>query len=190
SASGFNVRLRQWRFSAANRRTASEIAGIFTNGRLLLPKSHGAHTIECARLHPEEWKMAKLIEHGLSFTEQRPDGSHKLGKRAVVIGPGIGGLATAGALAQYFEHVDILERDRLAAAAGSAPAWPARRRPSRARSDLPRFRERSRRSRRRPGRVRARRSVRAARCRRAAEAGFRNINTVRNAAADRAGAAA
>src|SRR5580693_5702807 len=57
SASGFNVRLRQWRLSAANRRTASEIAGIFTNGRLLLPKSHGARTIECARLHPEEWKM-------------------------------------------------------------------------------------------------------------------------------------
>ena len=43
--------------------------------------------------------MAKLIEHGLSFTEQRPDGSHKLGKRAVIIGAGIGGLATAGALA-------------------------------------------------------------------------------------------
>ena len=39
--------------------------------------------------------MAELIEHGLSFTEQRPDGSHKLGKRAVVIGAGIGGLATA-----------------------------------------------------------------------------------------------
>jgi hypothetical protein len=45
--------------------------------------------------------MAKLIEHGLSFTEQRPDGSHKLGKRAVVIGAGIGGLATAGALARF-----------------------------------------------------------------------------------------
>lgn len=58
--------------------------------------------------------MAELIEHRLSFTEQRPDGSHKLGKRAVVIGAGIGGLATAGALAQYFEQVDILERDRLA----------------------------------------------------------------------------
>ena len=41
--------------------------------------------------------MAELIEHGLSFTEQRPDGSHKLGKRAVIIGAGIGGLATAGA---------------------------------------------------------------------------------------------
>ena len=41
--------------------------------------------------------MAELIEYGLSFTEQRPDGSHKLGKRAVIIGAGIGGLATAGA---------------------------------------------------------------------------------------------
>jgi len=63
--------------------------------------------------------MAKLIEHGLSFTERRPDGSHKVSKRAAVIGAGIGGLATAGALAQYFEQVDILERDRLAATAGS-----------------------------------------------------------------------
>ena len=34
--------------------------------------------------------MAELIEHGLSFTEQRPDGSHQVGKRAVVIGAGIG----------------------------------------------------------------------------------------------------
>ena len=63
--------------------------------------------------------MAELLEHGLSFTEQKPSGSHKLGKRAVVIGAGIGGLATAGALAPYFEQVDILERDRLAATAGS-----------------------------------------------------------------------
>ena len=73
--------------------------------------------------------MAKLIEHGLSFTEHRPGGSHKLGKRAVVIGAGIGGLATAGALAQYFEQVDILERDRLAATAGSRSGTPQDRHP-------------------------------------------------------------
>ena len=73
--------------------------------------------------------MAELIEHGLSFTEQRPDGSHKVGKRAVVIGAGIGGLATAGALARYFEQVDILERDRLAATAGSRSGTPQDRHP-------------------------------------------------------------
>ncbi|HJZ14926.1 MAG TPA: NAD(P)-binding protein, partial [Stellaceae bacterium] len=73
--------------------------------------------------------MAELIEHGLSFTEQRPDGSHKLGKRAVVIGAGIGGLATAGALARYFEQVDILERDRLAATAASRSGTPQDRHP-------------------------------------------------------------
>ena len=73
--------------------------------------------------------MAELIEHGLSFTEQRPDGSHKLGTRAVVIGAGIGGLATAGALARYFEQVDILERDRLAATAGSRSGTPQDRHP-------------------------------------------------------------
>ena len=73
--------------------------------------------------------MAKLIEHGLSFTEQRPDGSHKVGKRAVVIGAGIGGLATAGALAQYFEQVDILERDRLATSVASRSGTPQDRHP-------------------------------------------------------------
>ena len=73
--------------------------------------------------------MAELIEHRLSFTEQRPDGSHKLGKRAVVIGAGIGGLATAGALAQYFEQVDILERDRLATSVASRSGTPQDRHP-------------------------------------------------------------
>ena len=73
--------------------------------------------------------MAELLEHGLSFTEQKPSGSHKLGKRAVVIGAGIGGLATAGALAPYFEQVDILERDRLAATAGSRSGTPQDRHP-------------------------------------------------------------
>src|SRR5215831_6714650 len=36
-----------------------------------------------------------------------------LGQRAVVVGAGIGGLATASALAKYFEEVDIFERDPL-----------------------------------------------------------------------------
>jgi 2-polyprenyl-6-methoxyphenol hydroxylase-like FAD-dependent oxidoreductase len=52
-----------------------------------------------------------------------------LGQRAVVIGAGIGGLAAAGALAQYFERVDILERDRLAASAGSRSGTPQDRHP-------------------------------------------------------------
>jgi 2-polyprenyl-6-methoxyphenol hydroxylase-like FAD-dependent oxidoreductase len=43
------------------------------------------------------------------------------GRRALVIGAGIGGLAAAGALAKYFERVDILERDRLSGSAGSRP---------------------------------------------------------------------
>ena len=52
-----------------------------------------------------------------------------LGQRAVVIGAGIGGLSMAGALAQYFERVDILERDRLAASAASRPGTPQDRHP-------------------------------------------------------------
>jgi 2-polyprenyl-6-methoxyphenol hydroxylase-like FAD-dependent oxidoreductase len=55
--------------------------------------------------------------------------SHFVGRRAVVIGAGIGGLAAAGALAQYFERVDILERDRLAASAGSRSGTPQDRHP-------------------------------------------------------------
>jgi 2-polyprenyl-6-methoxyphenol hydroxylase-like FAD-dependent oxidoreductase len=51
------------------------------------------------------------------------------GQRAVVIGAGIGGLSMAGALAPYFERVDILERDRLVAAAGSRPGTPQDRHP-------------------------------------------------------------
>jgi len=43
-----------------------------------------------------------------------------LGKQAIVIGAGIGGLAAAGALADHFERVIVLERDRL-------PAGPAHR---------------------------------------------------------------
>src|SRR5215813_9617434 len=87
-----------------------------------------------------------LIENRLWFTEQKSEGlsmrrngrgARELGKRAVVIGAGMGGLATAGALAQFFERVDILDRPahrncRIAArhAAGPAPAWSARRRPA------------------------------------------------------------
>jgi hypothetical protein len=51
------------------------------------------------------------------------------GQRAVVVGAGIGGLAAAGALAQYFERVEILERDRLTAWVGSRPGTPQDRHP-------------------------------------------------------------
>jgi 2-polyprenyl-6-methoxyphenol hydroxylase-like FAD-dependent oxidoreductase len=47
-----------------------------------------------------------------------------LGRRAVVVGAGIGGLSMAGALAKYFEQVEIIERDRLTASAGSRPGTP------------------------------------------------------------------
>src|SRR5438132_13412566 len=36
-----------------------------------------------------------------------------VGKQAVVIGAGMGGLAAAGALADHFERVVVLERDKL-----------------------------------------------------------------------------
>lgn len=47
-----------------------------------------------------------------------------LGRRAVVVGAGIGGLSMAGALAGYFEQVDVLERDHVTASAGSRSGTP------------------------------------------------------------------
>jgi 2-polyprenyl-6-methoxyphenol hydroxylase-like FAD-dependent oxidoreductase len=52
-----------------------------------------------------------------------------LGRRAVVIGAGIGGLSAAGALAKYFEQVEILERDGLPVCAGSRSGTPQDRHP-------------------------------------------------------------
>src|SRR5262249_54866998 len=52
-----------------------------------------------------------------------------LGQRAVVVGAGIGGRAGAGALAQYFEQVEIFERDRLTASPGSRSGTPQDRHP-------------------------------------------------------------
>jgi glycine/D-amino acid oxidase-like deaminating enzyme len=43
----------------------------------------------------------------------------RVGRRAVVVGAGIGGLSAAGALAKHFDEVVVLERDRLAKSAGS-----------------------------------------------------------------------
>src|ERR1700730_13815707 len=52
-----------------------------------------------------------------------------LGQRAVVVGAGIGGLSMAGALAKYFERVEILERDRLTVSALSRSGTPQDRHP-------------------------------------------------------------
>jgi 2-polyprenyl-6-methoxyphenol hydroxylase-like FAD-dependent oxidoreductase len=52
-----------------------------------------------------------------------------LGQRAVVVGAGIGGLSMAGALAKYFEQVEIFERDRLTPSAASRCGTPQDRHP-------------------------------------------------------------
>ena len=73
-------------------------------------------------MHREERKMVAefqtdLIENRLWFGEKEPVGLStprvgrgvpRLGQRAVVIGAGMGGLSAAGALAPYFEQIDIL----------------------------------------------------------------------------------
>ncbi|MCA6109959.1 NAD(P)/FAD-dependent oxidoreductase [Bradyrhizobium cenepequi] len=48
----------------------------------------------------------------------------KIGKQAVVIGAGMAGLAAAGALADHFERVIVLERDRLPDQAVPRPGTP------------------------------------------------------------------
>src|SRR6516165_1850842 len=82
--------------------------------------------------------MAGLVEQNLWSSEDYPGssvpprdghGAPKLGGRAVVIGAGMGGLSAAGALAQDFERVDILERDRLSPSAGSRSGTPQDRHP-------------------------------------------------------------
>lgn len=55
--------------------------------------------------------------------------SGSLGRRAVVVGAGIGGLAMAGALAKYFERVEIFERDSLFPSGGSRSGTPQDRHP-------------------------------------------------------------
>jgi 2-polyprenyl-6-methoxyphenol hydroxylase-like FAD-dependent oxidoreductase len=50
--------------------------------------------------------------------------SNHIGKKAIVIGAGIGGLAAAGALADYFEDVLVLERDDLPASPAPRPGTP------------------------------------------------------------------
>jgi 2-polyprenyl-6-methoxyphenol hydroxylase-like FAD-dependent oxidoreductase len=61
--------------------------------------------------------------------EERSSMSNLFGRRAVVVGAGIGGLSVAGALAGYFEQVDIVERDCLAGSVGSRPGTPQDRHP-------------------------------------------------------------
>ena len=96
-----------------------------------------------------------LIENRLWLDDQEwlvlstpaSDRLRQLGRLAVVVGAGIGGLAAAGALAPYFERVEILERDRVTAAVASRSGTPQDRHPhgllaggpSRARSDFLRF---------------------------------------------------
>jgi 2-polyprenyl-6-methoxyphenol hydroxylase-like FAD-dependent oxidoreductase len=53
----------------------------------------------------------------------------KLGRQAVVIGAGIGGLSAAGVLAQHFERVEVLERDRLDTSVASRSGTPQDRHP-------------------------------------------------------------
>jgi glycine/D-amino acid oxidase-like deaminating enzyme len=53
-----------------------------------------------------------------------PFKSSYLGKRAVVVGAGLGGLSAARALSDYFDEVMILDRDELPDDAISRPGVP------------------------------------------------------------------
>ena len=53
--------------------------------------------------------------------------STSIGRQAVVVGAGLGGLPAARALADYFEHVVVLERDTLPLDASHRTGTPPRR---------------------------------------------------------------
>jgi 2-polyprenyl-6-methoxyphenol hydroxylase-like FAD-dependent oxidoreductase len=55
--------------------------------------------------------------------------SSLVGRHAVVVGAGIGGLSMAGVLARYFDRVDVLERDHLPSSAVSRTGTPQDRHP-------------------------------------------------------------
>jgi 2-polyprenyl-6-methoxyphenol hydroxylase-like FAD-dependent oxidoreductase len=55
--------------------------------------------------------------------------SSLVGRRAVVIGAGLGGLSMAGILARYFDRVDVLERDHLPESVLSRAGTPQDRHP-------------------------------------------------------------
>jgi 2-polyprenyl-6-methoxyphenol hydroxylase-like FAD-dependent oxidoreductase len=82
--------------------------------------------------------MADLIDNRLSPSGQEPavlsnrkEGRalYKLGRRAIVVGAGIGGLSAAGTLAKSFDQVEVLERDDLATSARSRSGTPQDRHP-------------------------------------------------------------
>jgi 2-polyprenyl-6-methoxyphenol hydroxylase-like FAD-dependent oxidoreductase len=100
-----------------------EVVGAFASG--CIPGPALPSRILAANNHPQPTSTmaarARLWEHSVM--------SNFLGRRAVVIGAGIGGLAAAGALAKYLERVEILERDQLTASAGSRSGTPQDRHP-------------------------------------------------------------
>jgi 2-polyprenyl-6-methoxyphenol hydroxylase-like FAD-dependent oxidoreductase len=66
----------------------------------------------------------KTVQEGEMSAQGRSTALPLTGKRAVVVGAGVGGLASAGALAPYFEKVVVLERDRLPETPGHRTGTP------------------------------------------------------------------
>src|SRR5215469_6219667 len=54
--------------------------------------------------------LSELTKTGALMEE---DTNHVVGKLAIVLGAGMGGLAAAAALSDFFEQVTVLERDAL-----------------------------------------------------------------------------
>src|SRR2546428_38372 len=68
-----------------------------------------------ARMNGDGWSRSDAKDERPSLVKGAEPRStaHLVGRRALVIGAGIGGLAAAGALARHFEHVLVLEGDNL-----------------------------------------------------------------------------
>jgi len=99
------------------------LAGCQKRHQVLSSKLDGLYlaTRRDAKVDPQKSPVSKFREYiGMNSL---------LGQRAVVVGAGVGGLSMAGALANCFEQVEVLERDRLTASVGSRSGTPQDRHP-------------------------------------------------------------
>jgi 2-polyprenyl-6-methoxyphenol hydroxylase-like FAD-dependent oxidoreductase len=75
------------------------------------------------RFHGSKLRLKELFKNKSMKREVVAKNSH-LGKRAIVVGAGLGGLSAARVLSDYFDEVTILDRDELPEDASPRPGVP------------------------------------------------------------------
>src|SRR5262249_59382572 len=105
---------RRGRRLRTGRRVAMVSRRCFKRNRISAARNHRA-------IHARH-----IADSANDATESRGTGgmSTLLGRRAVVVGAGLGGLSAAGVLAGYFEQVEIVEGDPLTGSGVSRSGMP------------------------------------------------------------------